>query len=191
MLITETGNTAQWQLLVNEASQLANTRLDEEIESYLVFTLMRYLRRADMVSRILALDFLTAFEHSDKIRGETLRDVGDHCLLFSGLFPKIAEKRRVKVSYFVELGRAAYQNLAGNLQQLSGLYNHLAYDFVAAMDTLQAIRKMGNEDFELTAIQNFELAQDCNSNMARQYFSEQDSEEKIFTLKMNESKLKH
>lgn len=191
MLITETGNTAQWQLLVSEAASMANTRLDEEIESYLVFTLMRYLRRSDMVSRILALDYLNAFESNEKIRDETLRDVGDHCLLFSGLFPKIAEKRRVKVSYFVALGRSAYQNLAGNLEQLSDLYQHLATDFVSAMDTLQAIRKMAKDDIELSAIQSFELAQECNSKMARQYFSLQDRHEKIVTLKMNESKLKH
>jgi len=191
MVITETGNTAQWQMLVNEASQLADIQLDEEIESYLVFTLMRYLRRADMVNRILALDYLNAFERSEQLRGETLRDIGDHCLLFSGLFPKIAEKRRVKVSYFVDLGRSAYINLAGNFQQLSDLYHHLADDFVVAMDTLQAIRKLSNDDFELSALQSFELAQDCNSNMVKQYFSSKDNNKRIVTLKMNESKLKH
>jgi hypothetical protein len=189
MLITQTGNTSEWQMLVNEAAQLANTRLDEEIESYLVFTLMRFMRRADMVNRVLALDYLAAFECNDSLKGETLRDVGDHCLLFSGLFPKIAEKRRVKVSYFVDLGRAAYQNVAGNLKQFSGLYNHLAYDFVAAMDTLQAISKISNKDIGLSALQSFELVQDCNSEMARQYFVAPDN--KIFTLKNNESKLKH
>lgn len=191
MLITQTGNTSEWQMLVNEAAQLANTRLDEEIESYLVFTLMRFMRRSDMVSRILALDYLAAFDCNESQKGESLRDVGDHCLLFSGLFPKIAEKRRVKVSYFVDLGRAAYQNVADNLKQLSGLYNHLAYDFVAAMDTLQAISRISNKDMGLTALQSFELVQECNSEVARQYFAEQESGHKIFTLKNNESKLKH
>jgi len=191
MLITQTGNTSEWQMLVNEAAQLANTSLDEEIESYLVFTLMRFMRRSDMVSRVLALDYLQAFERNESLKGEVLRDVGDHCLLFSGLFPKIAEKRRVKVSYFVNMGRSAYQNVASNLKPLASLYNHLAYDFVAAMDTLQAISKISKSKVGLSALQSFELVQDFDSEMAKRYFSTEANNTKIFTLKENESKLKH
>lgn len=165
-ILDQPGNMSQWQALVVEAEALCGVQLDEELESYLVFTLMRYLRRPDMVQRILALDFLEAFQQSHPQRNETLRDVGDQCLLFSGLFPRRAERRRVRVSYYVDLGRSAYQNLADNLTKTAHLFAHLAEEFIAAMDTLQAIRVIGQGDSGLLPVEAYELWQDTASRQA-------------------------
>ena len=54
-ILEQPGNISQWQALVAEAEELSGVQLGEELESYLVFTLMRYLRRPDMAQRILAL----------------------------------------------------------------------------------------------------------------------------------------
>ena len=168
MLVSEPGNTAQWQKLVHEAADVAGTRLDEELESYLVFMLMRYLRRGDMVQRILALDFLRALERDQTQRGESLREVGDQCLLFCGLFPSRAEKRRVNVSYYVDLGRSAYSTVAESMVQLAQLYQRLSREFVHVMDTLLAIRQIGGNENGLTLLAASELWQDTHSEMARQ-----------------------
>lgn len=165
-ILDQPGNMSQWQALVAEAEALCGVQLDEELESYLVFTLMRYLRRPDMAQRILALDFLEAFQQSHPQRNETLRDVGDQCLLFSGLFPRRAERRRVRVSYYVDLGRSAYQNLADNLTKTAHLFAHLAEEFIAAMDTLQAIRVIGQGDSGLLPVEAYELWQDTASRQA-------------------------
>jgi hypothetical protein len=165
-ILDQPGNMSQWQALVAEAEALCGVQLDEELESYLVFTLMRYLRRPEMAQRILALDFLEAFQQSHPQRNETLRDVGDQCLLFSGLFPRRAERRRVRVSYYVDLGRSAYQNLADNLTKTAYLFAHLAEEFIAAMDTLQAIRVIGQGDSGLLPVEAYELWQDTASRQA-------------------------
>ena len=165
-ILDQPGNMAQWQALVADAEELCGVRLDEELESYLVFTLMRYLRRPEMVHRILALDFLEAFQQSHPQRIEALRDVGDQCLLFSGLFPRRAERRRVRVSYYVDLGRSAYQNLADSLTKTTHLFARLAEEFIAAMDTLQAIRVIGQRDSGLLPVQAYELWQDTASRQA-------------------------
>jgi len=92
--------------------------------------------------------------------------VGDQCLLFSGLFPRRAERRRVRVSYYVKLGRSAYQNLADSLSKTADLFTLLAEEFIAAMDTLQAIRVLGQQTTGLLPVQAYELWQDTASRQA-------------------------
>lgn len=165
--VNPSGNVAQWQELVHEAATHAGVRLDEELESYLVHTLIRYLRRPEMAQRVLALDFLEAFQQQASQRDDSLRDVGDQCLLFSGLFPQRAERRRVRVSYYVDLGRSAYRNLADSLNDLARLFERMAEEFVAAMDTLQAIRRIGGQPSGLTLLQAHDLWNDTGSRSAR------------------------
>ncbi len=166
-ILEPTGDVAQWQALVAEAEKHAGIRLDEELESYLVFTLMRWLRRPDMAQRILALEFLESFHQQAAQRSESLRDVGDQCLLFSGLFPQRAERRRVRVSYYVDLGRSAYRNLAEGLTELARLFERMAEEFVSAMDILQAIRAVAGEPVGLSPLQAHDLWSATGSVTAR------------------------
>lgn len=170
-MVERTGLLAQWHSLVSDAEQAAGVKLDEELESYLVFTLMRYLSRPEMVQRVLALDYLQAAHSQGRDQQTKLRDVGDQCLLFSGLFPRRAERRRVRVSYYVDLGRSAYRHLGHTRDPLSSLYADLSYAFVSAMDILQAVRNM-REEQQLDPLNALELWQDTGSAMARRTLSE-------------------
>lgn len=158
---------SQWHSLVNDAEQAAGVSLEPDLESYLVFTLMRYLSRPDMAQRVLALDYLQAAHCQGREQQDRLRDVGDQCLLYSGLFPRRAERRRVRISYYVDLGRTAYHHLGSSRVALSSLYAELAHAFVSAMDVLQAIRGM-REEQRLDPLNCLDLWQDTGSAMARQ-----------------------
>lgn len=70
-----------------------------------------------------------------------MRDVGDKSLLFCGLFPGMAEKRHVSLSYFSNMGKAAYLTV-GELQenQSAELYFQLSYEFSTLQQILQAMR---------------------------------------------------
>lgn len=139
-LVLQPTDTAQWHALVAEAQQASRHSLSEPLESYLVFMLMRFVGRPDVVARAMALEFLDAqSEGSDQ--PHRLRDVGDKCLLFCGFFPQLAERRLVRVSYFVRLGRSAYNQLALLVERdTDSLYNRLAEAFVPVMDVLQTMR---------------------------------------------------
>ena len=164
-------DTAQWHALVNDAQQAAHVTLQEPIESYLVFMLMRFSGRPDLAAKIMALEFLEA-QTQDPRQKDKLRDVGDQCLLFSGLFPQIAERRMVRVSYFVKLGRSAYDQLASLLDRGSGnLYAHLADAFVGIMDVLHAMRGMSGEPV-LSPLAASELWCDTRSRSAGRIVSE-------------------
>lgn len=186
-ILEQPGDISQWQALVAEAEELSGVQLDEDLESYLVFTLMRYLRRPEMAQRILALDFLEAFQQSHPQRSEALRDVGDQCLLFSGLFPRRAERRRVRVSYYVKLGRSAYQNLADSLSKTADLFALLAEEFITAMDTLQAIRVLGQQTTGLLPAQAYELWQDTASRQAYAELLRQTGGQPVLLARENKS----
>lgn len=165
--IQTSNSTTQWHELVTEAQRAANVHLDEELESYLVFLLMRYTDKPEMAASILALEYLEGASAMGQLRHDRMRDVGDQCLLYSGLFPERAERRRVQVSYYVDLGRSAYHTAADATRQtLSQLFFALASQFVLIMDTLQAMRGINSQAPELTPLMAFELWQDTGSEQA-------------------------
>ncbi len=163
-LILEPTPQAQWQALVHDAQALCDQRLDETLESYLVFLLMRFTDNPQSLSRIMASDYLQSQACSGEQRVGRLRDVGDHCLLFSGLFPQLAERRLVRVGYFVDLGRSSYLQLSDLLDRSrAAVYGHLSATFVVLMDIMHAMRELGGQSV-LTPLQAMDLWQDTGSH---------------------------
>ena len=165
-LVLEPTTQAQWRLLVHEAQSVCARRLDVVLESYLVFLLMRFTDKPEFTARIMAKEFLHSQNSSGRKQVDQLRDVGDQCLLFSGLFPQLAEKRLVRISYYVNLGKSSYHQLSGLLDRGSAMvYRHLSEAFVVLMDILQAMRELGGERV-LTPLQAMELWEDTGSERA-------------------------
>ncbi len=159
--------TAQWQALVCEAEERSYCHLNEEQESYLVFLLMRFFKHPAVGAQPMALDYLRSQTLSGQLRDDLLRDVGDQCLLLSGLFPKRAERRRVRLSYFVDLGRSAYDQLSGSQPGGMGrLYRDLAEGFVNLMDVLRAVRRLDKASPWLEPLEAMDLWQDTGSRLA-------------------------
>ena len=133
--------TAQWRSLVQRAGRACDTHLDEPIEAYLVFMLMRFSDRTGVGGRALALEFLQALQQSVQSAAPQLRDTGDECLLVCGLFPQRARRRRVSFRYYVALGRGAYDTLARHGRDSNAEpFPALARGFVRVMEVLQAMR---------------------------------------------------
>ncbi len=170
--ILSSHSTHEWHTLVNDAQHHTGVQLNEELESYLVFMLMRYTDKPEMAASVLALDYLEGAHALGQVRQDRMRDVGDQCLLYSGLFPERAENRHVKVSYYVDLGRSAYHTAADATHKAVGqLFIGLASQFVIIMDTLQAMRGINNEAPQLTPLIAFELWQDTGSQQAKKMLS--------------------
>lgn len=132
--------TGLWQALVREGQQRAGAPLDEDLESYLVFALMRHLQDAGLAERVLALDLLAALAAAPPPEQE-LREVGDRCLLIAGLFPRLAQRRRVPVSYYLDVGRGAFGTLAERSQHaLAALYGRLVESFADLVRVLLQLR---------------------------------------------------
>lgn len=164
-MILEPSELSQWHRLVQQAEESYGCHLDEDMESYLVFTLMRFMNKRDLGAHALAMDYLEARHLPTSLRLDQLRDVGDQCLIISGLFPQRAEKRLVRVSYYVDMGRSAYHHLSGQIQHTAAeLYRHLAEAFVTLMDLLHTIREFNSP--VLQPISALELWSDTGSRHA-------------------------
>jgi len=171
-IVTNVTPTALWHEIVHEAEQSCSVTLKEDIESYLVFLLMRYINKPEFVKQIIASEFLQSMELTPAKREVALQEVGDKCLLFAGLFPSIAESRLVRLSYFVKIGQAAYVRIS---KKSNDLYDHLGRQFVPLMDILQSIRQYTKKCPDLLPLQAYELWNDTGSQraltMLKQYTS--------------------
>lgn len=157
--------TAQWHALVQSAGADCGTRLDEPVEAYLVFMLMRFCDRTDVGRRALAIDYLEATQEPER-QADRLRDTGDECLLVCGLFPQRAHRRRVPFRYYVDLGRGAYDTLARHGRTSTAEpFAALASGFVRVMEVLQAMRSRAPEA-ALSPIEAAELALETGSDRA-------------------------
>jgi hypothetical protein len=139
-----------WQALVREAADGGGVRLDELQESYLVLVLLRYQCDDTLLARVQALDWLDAFGLPPSARSDALRDVGDRCLLVAGLFPGLAERRRVSVDYFIDLGRGAWREVAAsNRAGYAALFAQLQDGYRELVRTLSTMRgaTAGNQDW--------------------------------------------
>jgi len=161
--------TAQWQNLLQEAQKACSHPLGPDLESYLVFLLTRFTSEPELASGLLAMEYLTSLELCKTERATSLQTVGDQCLLLAGLFPGRARQRRVRISYYVHLGQNAYSQLSALCHQpLALLYNGLSSEFVALMDTLQAMHELEDKAMFLDPLQAEELWQDTRSPHALQ-----------------------
>jgi hypothetical protein len=166
-LLIHSSATEEWLSLVHEAESAAELHLDEEIQSYLVFLLMRFTEQPQLAASVMAVEYLQGMQSQGRICHDQLRNVGDKCLLYSGLFPERAERRRVKISYFVDLGRSAYQQLSDRMEHgAAAMYHHLAATFVSLMDILQTMRTLGDRTHRLGPFHAFELWRDTGSKTA-------------------------
>jgi hypothetical protein len=164
-LLTQASAVILWQDLIKHAEDRCDIELKEDLEAYLVSLLMRYTNQPNVHDRVLAIAFLEALQKEKHERQFSLQVLGDECLLFAGLFPHLAEKRRVKISYFVNLGRSAYGAVS---KKANDLYHSLAMQFVVLMDVLQSIRP----HTELLPLQAYEQWEELGSRRALQILQE-------------------
>ena len=139
-LILNPTDVSQWHSLVLDACGHCHAILPEDIESYLVFMLMRHTQNAQLSSTIVALEYLESYQYIGSYRTDSLRTVGDKCLLLSGLFPDLAERRRVNIAYYVAIGKSAYYHLAHEGSQT--LFENLYLQFEPMQEVLQAMRHL-------------------------------------------------
>lgn len=160
-IISGTTSLALWHSIIQDAGKSCAIVLKEDVEAYLVFLLMRYIDKPELFKHTMAIDFLRGTKNATHLQA-----VGDKCLLLAGLFPAIAEKRHVKISYFVSIGQTAYTIIS---KKSNDLYDLLAGQFVPSMDILQAISHQAT----LTPLDAYDLWNETGSQRAlsilRQY----------------------
>lgn len=138
-IITNESALILWRDAIQQAENRCAVKLNHELEAYLISVLMHYTDKPEIAKQVFAKAFLDAMQTRDRERVMALKQVGDQCLIYAGLYPQAAERKLVKVTYFVDLGRSAYATLS---MTANDLFWRLAYQFVSLMDVLQSIREV-------------------------------------------------
>ncbi len=151
MIATYPSQAMAWHKLLSEAEKKAKLQLEEDLKSYLMFVLMRLMKKPEMLFGAAALDYLKSTLELGELKKQSLRDVGDKCLLLSGFFPEQTIKRRVEADYFISIGSSAYQGLSeelstkGGAKELSGLYMLASKKFVVMMTILLSAKTLDDK----------------------------------------------
>lgn len=168
VIITDKTTTAMWQKLVHTASEDCHQDLNEDLESYLVFLLMRHLGDTNLASQAIAPDYLKGMQTQGQSGLTCLQTVADQCLLYSGLYPLRSRRRLVKAQYYIDIGRSAYLQIAERARQVYvELFESLSQHFVEMMDILRALRGSEQHD-ELDSLLLVENWHESQSDFARQ-----------------------
>jgi hypothetical protein len=131
---------SEWHSLVVDAEEKSSVVLTPDIEHYVVATLARYTRVADLFRKPLALEMLESLKQTGSFRQVMLRGVGDKCLVHHGLFPELANRRCVSKNYYAQIGQQAYMILADSLlDRESELYHELSLGFDEIVTVLRSI----------------------------------------------------
>jgi len=145
-ILTESTALALWHRALQEAQSEAHIRLQAKIESYVVSLLMHYMTFYQLAQQVMAIRFLQHTHLPLKVRNSVLQDIGDQCLLITGLFPGMAEKRRVTLNYYIEMGQIAYDILS---QQKHDIFSDLSHQFITVSDVLRSVRPITLEQLPL------------------------------------------
>lgn len=160
-LIYQNNEISHWYDLILLAQKDSAINLEHELEGYVVMMLMRFNRRPSLANAVLAIEFLESFKVSGSRKHTQLREVADQCLLYSGLFPKRAKRKRVSSDYFIELGQSAYQGLRDHLfyamPVLSKLYAQLSEEFIKITDVIYAMRDQNQGNLDFNYVSNLKM----------------------------------
>jgi len=162
-LLINSNTLALWYDIIHDAKSSCAIDLQQELEAYLVYLMMRFTNRPDIANQIMATEFLQSMNLRVAEKEIGLQQVGDKCLIFSGLFPTLAEKRLVKIGYFVNLGRASYSAISKHDTDIYGL---LAKQFVPLMDVIQSLRQYKDAFPTLLPLQAYDLWNETGSQRA-------------------------
>lgn len=153
-LILHPTDMSQWHALINEAQASTRVILHENMESYLVFLLMRFAQSPELAASVLATDFLNAMQTVGRRQVDELRAVGDKSLLLCGLFPGLAQKRHVSLSYFTDMGQAAYLTVSELQDDEAHLYHELSTKFTTLQGILNALNSL-DSCLDLSDVQTY------------------------------------
>jgi hypothetical protein len=145
MIHTGSSQTSLFVDLLKEAEMRSNVTLTENQESYTVFMLIRNLRKQELLSASLALSYLESFLETKRVQESMLTDTADAALILAGLFPERARKLNVTSSYFLQISKMCFINLADICEKMkhkgeAALYEEIGMNVEKVAQVLYAIR---------------------------------------------------
>jgi hypothetical protein len=144
-------------------STIKNQGLDtsEPTECYLVNLLSNFTKQS-LDDEPLALKMATAVFSSPDERARYLKDIGDQSLYVSGFFSESLQRKLVDVDYYIQMGGAAYGELARYFrgyrrsEVFGAVYDELGQKFPRFVDVLAEISEQTSVTSSQSLVQLYE-----------------------------------
>lgn len=130
--------------VVTEALERRSLQVSPSAEHYLV-TLLGDFAHQGISDEPLSLKLAAASEPAERVRA--LKEVGDTSLYVTGFFSNSLSRKLVDADYYINLGGAAYRELAHRLHASRGaraVYEELAAKFPSFVEVLGEISRQVN-----------------------------------------------
>jgi hypothetical protein len=130
--------------VVTEALQRKSLEVSPSAECYLVNLLGDYAHQV-ISDEPLSLKLAAASAPADRVRA--LKEVGDTSLYVTGFFSESLSRKLVDADYYINLGGAAYRELAHRFNASHGaraVYEELAANFPSFVEVLGEISRQVN-----------------------------------------------
>ena len=101
-----------WHQLLHRAKIQSLTSVTQEVEHYLALMLESCAHNKMPLNRNIAQHFLLAQQTEGRVGLRRLQSVGDQCLLITGLFPELIQRKNVNTRYIMDVGCIAYSSIA-------------------------------------------------------------------------------
>lgn len=152
MLVVKNLNSEFYDI-VSEKEKNAKIELSDYSKLYLMNLLKGLIEKNDFFYRdiigndALAEAFMKALSEELLKKVQKIKAVGDLCLIYSGLFPDMLNKKLVDVDYFIQLGKVSFLTLhriyvtMNSLSDLKNLYYSIFLDFLKLVTVMIEISK--------------------------------------------------
>ncbi|MFT4583224.1 MAG: hypothetical protein ACI915_002608 [Gammaproteobacteria bacterium] len=161
--LTEMGG---WRALLSKAQFVAHTEFHPLIEEYLIRLMFRTIKTSSLGGSNLPMNSCQAYDDNPFADFDDFRVIGDHCLLYAGLFPEQAIMRNLPISYFARVGELAYAEVAR--REGDPVFEMLASSFVEIMDVLLVLRETERGSASMDLMSAYHLWRDTGSARAWQ-----------------------
>lgn len=101
---------SSWYDLLVEAQKETSIFLPPSLEHYVSLLLKHYLSRLDFFEEPIGFELLACSTKPAPLIH--YQDVGDRCLIISGLFPDFVVRKNVSQGYLKKIGKSAYYQVS-------------------------------------------------------------------------------
>lgn len=171
--------------MVKEGLRHRRLETPPRIEDYLVDLLQHYLEARNLFEpehdesgqrrpQTLAEMYLTASLLEPSAKADLLKKLGDRSLYISGFFGDSLARKIVDVDYYVDMGGAAYRDLASQTRDetLAKVYSVFSSRFVEFVDVLTYVSQKSMVRSNESVLRLYERYLKTGSELAREKLSE-------------------
>lgn len=129
-----------WVDVINDAEAKTHWKISDESKQQLISTLIEHTHMdgiGGQIDSVIAPRMCVASQETGECRNELYRQIGNQCLLSTGLFPKRYHRRHVSPTYYLLSGKSAYDTLASK-KAFHGTFESPAREFLGLARILHA-----------------------------------------------------